>query len=101
MKRADWKTFRALTRMPEPEVDLPVDEMTRVFTDTVQMAANVAIPRSKGGAVRHRVGPGWNNVCARANLERKRALRRFQRTGNIADKKHIKEQEQSPNTLKI
>ncbi|XP_018020252.1 uncharacterized protein LOC108676647 [Hyalella azteca] len=85
MKRADWKTFRALTRMPEPELDLPVDEMTRDFTDTIRMAANVAIPRSKGGAVRHRV-PWWNDDCARANLDRKRTLRRFQRTGNIADK---------------
>ena len=85
LKRADWQTFEALTRMEDPEQDLPVDQMTEKFARTLKVAASIAIPRSRGGPVRHRV-PWWDDDCARANLDRKRALRRFQRSGNVADK---------------
>jgi hypothetical protein len=85
LKRADWQTFEALTRMEEPEDDLPVDEMAENFTNALRVAASIAVPRSKGGTTLHRV-PWWDDECARANLDRKRALRRFQRSGNMADK---------------
>lgn len=85
LKRADWQTYEALTRMEEPEEDLTVDEMAENFSGALRVAASIAIPRSKGGTIQHRV-PWWNDDCSRANLDRKRALRRFQRSGSIADK---------------
>jgi hypothetical protein len=71
--------------MEELEDDRSVDEMAENLTNPLRVAASIAIPRSKGGTILHRV-PWWNDDCARANLDRKRALRRFQRSGNLADK---------------
>ena len=85
LKRADWDTFEALTHMDEVDETLSVDEITNLVTQKLREAASIAIPRSKGGSVRHRV-PWWTDACTVANMERKTALRRYQRTRCEVDK---------------
>ena len=84
LKRADWETFEALTLITDDHEDLSVDELTRVLTRKLTVAANVAIPRSKGSTL-HRV-PWWTDECSVVDVQRKRALRRYQRTRNEVDK---------------
>ena len=85
LRRADWHTFESLTQMDDVNEDLPVDELTELLTSRMKTAASIAIPRSRGGTVTHNV-PWWNDSCELAKIERKRALRRYQRTRLMIDK---------------
>lgn len=85
LKRADWETFEALTDMEDIDNELPVDDMTETLTSRIITAASASIPQSKGGTVRHNV-PWWTAECTIANVERRRALLRYQRSRSMADK---------------
>ena len=85
LRRADWDAFEAMTYMDEVDETMSVDEMTNLITQTLKVAASNAIPCSRGGTVRHKV-PWWTDACTVANLERKTALRRYQRTRTEVDK---------------
>lgn len=85
LRKADWITFTALTSMADYEEDATVEDMNQQFVNTVRTAASIAIPRSEGGTVQHNV-PWWNAACNLAKSERKRALRRYQRTRLLIDK---------------
>lgn len=85
LKRADWITYEALTSMDDADLSSTVDDMTELLTQTLLIAASVAIPRSKGGTMEHKV-PWWTDACTVSNHERKTALRRYQRTRSEVDK---------------
>ena len=85
LRRADWSSFEALTAMEEPNIDASVEELKERFMTTIKTAASISIPRSKGGPVKHNV-PWWNTDCELAKAERKRSLRRYQRTRLMIDK---------------
>ena len=84
-KRADWKSFQALTAMDAPVEDEDIEQKVQRFTDVVSIATTVAIPHTRGGSSPSCV-PWWNDECARAKIARKQALRRYQRTRSIVDK---------------
>ena len=83
--KADWPLFNTLTYMQLNIEDKNVNELVDIFTNTVQSAAEHSIPQTSGGVRRCPV-PWWNAQCTLANAERKRTLRRYQRTRLIADK---------------
>ena len=85
LRRANWQTFEGLTMMEDLDEDLPVDDFAELLTARIKTAASVAIPRSRGGIVTHNV-PWWNEACELSKIERKRALRRYQRTQLLIDK---------------
>ena len=62
-----------------------VEEAVDEFNLCVIRAADISIPKSSAVAHLRRV-PWWTRECSRANVERKRALRRYQRSRTIADK---------------
>ncbi len=85
--KADWEVFRQLTQVPSDNnqtCNLPIAQMIEKLTSLIRAAANCAIPKTQG--TRNRPNPWWTPACTQANLERKRALRRFQRSGLVADK---------------
>ena len=85
MEKADWKLFAALTYTRESADDKDVNELVKVFSDLVISAAQQSIPQTKGTFTRRPV-PWWNEQCTIANRERKRALRRYQRSKLVVDK---------------
>lgn len=85
MKRADWKTFECLTAMIPPNEEDSIDTLVEKLTNVIRIAASIAIPHSRGG-MRPRSVPWWNDQCTQANVDRKRALRRYQRTKSLGDK---------------
>lgn len=84
-RKADWKTFRALTAMDELDEVMTTDELVEHFTHVVTVATSVSIPHSEGNPKRNCV-PWWTDECARMKIRRKQALRRYQRTKSVADK---------------
>jgi len=85
MRKADWITFQALTEMDDSDETQSVDDLSNSLTQTIRTAASIAISRSKGGSIQHRV-PWWTDDCTEANRRRKMALRRYQRTRSLVDK---------------
>lgn len=85
LRRADWKTFEALTQIQDFDENLSVDDMESSLTDNLRIAASIAIPSSSGGVTKHRV-PWYTDECEVAKILRKTALRRYQRTRSEVDK---------------
>ena len=82
--RADWSLFKALTHVEAERRYVEVDDFLERFHNAVEAAAQQSIPVSKGTG-RKQV-PWWNAQCMLADRERKKALRRYQRTRSVADK---------------
>jgi hypothetical protein len=85
LERANWEVYEAMTQMDVSEEPQDVNELVEQFVTALRTAASIAIPMSRGGSPKHRV-PWWTTECGVANAERKRALRRYQRSGEFADK---------------
>lgn len=85
VKRADWKLFQELTSINESNMDLPIDDLIMNFNDTIYTAADMSIPKTSPLTRAKRV-PWWTPVCSQLNAERKRALRRYQRSKLQVDK---------------
>ncbi|KAF2352584.1 Reverse transcriptase domain [Trinorchestia longiramus] len=71
--------------MEEPDGTRSLDALVDELTIILHAVADVVIPQLRGGPPRHRI-TWWNNECAAANAARKRALRRYHRTREVADK---------------
>jgi hypothetical protein len=88
LKKANWKLFFNATRLDLEDVeinDLTVDEMVNTLNHTIVTAADLHIPKSSDRILPRRI-VWWTPECTRLNIERKHALRRYQRSGLIADK---------------
>ena len=86
LRRADWKSFEAMTMMDEDDIDNhDIDTQVEQFVKTIRTATSVTIPHS-GGSMKPGSVPWWSDECTQANATRKRALRRYQRTKNVGDK---------------
>jgi len=85
MKKADWKLYKQCTETGLTADSPTIDEDVKNFNDLVTRACNLSIPRATGPG-RRRPNPWWNDECTLANMERKRALRKYQRTKCIADR---------------
>ena len=87
MKHAKWKLYEISTRMQNTEDDDETnsDVLLRRLTKVIETASRIAIPRTTGGTVGHRFS-WWNEECNLAITERKRALRRYQRSKAMVDK---------------
>ena len=86
--KADWVLYGQLTYVPESTVFTmrrPVDDAIASFCAFLLDAADASIPKSSGRTPKRRV-PWWTPDCTRACVERKRALRRYQRSGLMADR---------------
>ena len=83
--RADWPRFTALTHMEMDAAGDDIDELVDIFNDKVHSAAVQSISQT-AGQVHGRPVPWWNAECKLVNIERKRALRRYQRTRLLVDK---------------
>ena len=87
-KRANWNLFEEHTCTANIDDDVDnksVDELVALFNSFIISAANLSIPKSSDKIPLKRV-PWWNIECSTANFERKRALRRYQRSKTIFDK---------------
>lgn len=84
LRKADWKLFKSLTAVVDGEYD-NIDEMVEVFNKLVLDATRASIPMSSG-RIPDRCVPWWTADCTIVNLERKAALRRYQRTRLQVDK---------------
>ena len=84
-RKANWPLFNTLTETEINPADYHVDELLDMYTSLLLTAAHQSIPTSKGNRMAKRV-PWWTNECTRVVVERKRTLRRYQRTGLVADK---------------
>lgn len=84
-KRANWKLFTQETATDNTNEDFSCQDNLEIFNTLIINAAINNIPMSSGKSTRIRV-PWWTDDCTRVNRERKRALRRYQQTGLIADK---------------
>ena len=88
LDKADWPQYYKETIIdPFNEImKIPsIDMLIEFYNDHITSAAISTIPKSTGRPQPHRV-PWWNIDCTTANYERKRALRRYQRTGAVVDK---------------
>jgi len=85
LKKANWSLYKLLTTTELTADSDTVDEDVERFNELVASATEHAIPRTKGTTPRRR-NPWWNEDCSSANLERKRALRRYKRSNLIADR---------------
>ena len=88
-EKANWSHFLDLAFVTDDDVfSIPhsVEAAVEVFCSFVIEAADASIPASSGNAsIRKRI-PWWTRECTRACVERKRALRRYQRSGLVADR---------------
>ena len=82
LKKADWKRFSAETRTNEAQEVHMVEEAVDEFNRCVIGAADLSIPKSSAVAHLRRV-PWWTRECSRVNVERKKALRWYQRSRTI------------------
>lgn len=85
IRKAKWKDFNHLTEMTEINNEQSVEENLSSFTTKVLHAAELTIPKSAGGPLKHRC-VWWRPEITHFNLERKSALRRYQRSGRDVDK---------------
>ena len=110
-KRADWDGFRQDTHADgiwETYQDEGIDDIVETYNHLIITAADNNINKSSQNQPMKKV-PWWNLQCSTANYERKRALRRYQRTKTIADKiqlkrataiaKHIKRQARKTSSI--
>lgn len=84
-KYAKWNEFKDHSAYYQNTTNFPINERYEAFIQNLQTAARLSIPRSSG-KTRVRPVPWWNPRCAQLCAERKRALRRYQRTKLVADK---------------
>jgi hypothetical protein len=88
LHKANWKIFydeTALDFDEEMTHDMTVDDLVDVLNDTIMSAANRSIPMSSDRIMPRRVS-WWTPECTVVNVERKRTLRRYQRSRCVADK---------------
>jgi len=85
MKHAKWAPFRNGTAVDELHQYEDSADMLNTLMDTITSAADENIPKSSGLRQKVRV-PWWTDECSRVDTERKRAMRRYQRSGLVVDK---------------
>lgn len=86
--RANWILFHCLTEITDlDQFDgrINVEDVLARFVELLLRAAEASIPINSGEARKPRV-PWWNSDCSEACRERKHALRRYQRSGLVADR---------------
>jgi len=89
LKKADWRMFTALTSVHDHDDDQSIDDCVQAFTELIQNAAQLAIPRSSGEC-KGRPVPWWNDECKETRRIKKQALRRYQRSRTVEDKIELK-----------
>jgi len=85
IKHAKWEQFRIATIVEEPQPDATSAAMLETLINSITSAADEHIPKSTGQRQKPRV-PWWTDECSRVDTERKRAMRRYQRSGLVVDK---------------
>jgi len=83
--KANWELFRELTVFDEETENNDINQLCQIFNSKLINAADSSIARSKGNPIGLRM-PWWTQRCSDALRERKRTLRRYQRTKSIPDK---------------
>ena len=84
-KRADWSQYKSLTSNPRYNIDDDIDSLVQEFTDHITNAADTSIHKSNSLNRKYPL-PFWNSACEDIVRERKRARRRYRRTGLLEDK---------------
>ena len=84
-KKANWKLFNVFSAIYNIGNCLTCDEQATLLTETLHNTAKQSIPKSSGNVFQKRI-LWWTDDCSRANVERKRALQRYQHSGLMADK---------------
>jgi len=90
LERGNWKLFYVKTFIANADTHISggsIDECVQTFNEIIISAADAAIPKSSGRAPRFRV-PWWSADCALVTSERKKLLRKYQRTKSVADRIH-------------
>ena len=85
IEKVDWKLFTVLTYTRDNADGRYINELLTVFNNAITFAAQQSIPQTKGTFARRPV-PWWNEQCAVANVERKSALWRYQRSKLVLSK---------------
>lgn len=85
LKKAKWNDFSTLTTFYGNNSHMPVQERYSCLIQLIQGAADLSIPKTNK-INRTRPVPWWNQECTQLCYERKRALRRYQRSQLQADK---------------
>lgn len=92
LKRAKWKEFTDMTVFQEELPIQSIDQDIDTLYNLIYTAADATIPKTSDTIKSRRV-PWWTPQCHTLLAERKRALRRYQRSKLVADKilyKHAK-----------
>lgn len=85
-EKADWSKFKRSANVERDPCSFDsVDDATEYVTDIIIGAAKRSIPQTKG-TIRTKPVPWWNPEVSEAIRERKVAIRRYYRTGLLADK---------------
>ena len=88
LHKADWKKYTDETYIyPYDELMKisPINELLSFYNNVLISAADITIPKS-GRNCRPRQVPWWTRECQQSIDDRKRALRRYKRTGLVIDK---------------
>ena len=91
-KRTDWNGFYAGTYAGdiwEDHLEDSIDDLVELYNELIISSADLHITKSSVFQPLKKV-PWWDIHCSTANYERKRALRRYQRTNNMEDKIALK-----------
>ena len=87
-KRADWDGFyegTSVDNMFESHQNENINSLVSIYNNLIISSADTFIPKTKQTEPFKRV-PWWSTECSTANYERRRALRRYQRTRTSVDK---------------
>ena len=86
INKVDWHLYNVLTYVPEQDWDrIDVNKLMATFTEVVEGAANLEIPKRSGNG-RHTPVPWWKRECQYTHNDRKRDQHRYQRTRSVQDK---------------
>ena len=86
--KANWNLFRELTYWNDADFDIDGTDVNQLITQYnchIITAAQIAIPKSSGLPRKYKV-PWWTSECAEVIKQRKKALKRYQRSLLVADK---------------
>ena len=88
LDKADWKLFESLTRVAIDDNELAtlsVDHFIVQYNRYITQAADLSIPKSSC-LPRPQTVPWWNAECSAVIVDRKKCLRRYQRSHAVPDR---------------
>ena len=83
--RANWTQYKTLTSNPRYNIEDNIDSLVQDFNNLITNAADISIRKSNSVNCKYPL-PFWNSECENIVRERKRARRKYRRTGLIEDK---------------